>query len=123
VCDSTQIGDGFGGGPFGRGGGGFGGGGGRSPLVADYDSLKQVASTTGGQFYAAKDATQLQSALSDLPKAITVTHKHVDLAAVFAGIGGLLVAVAVGLSLWWNRVRSVPLATPAAAGPTRPRPD
>ena len=68
VCDSSQIGDGFGGG-LRRGGGGFGGGGGRSPLVADDDSLKQVATTTGGHYYrAAKNATQLQSALADLPR-------------------------------------------------------
>jgi Ca-activated chloride channel family protein len=109
VCDASQVGDS----PFGGGGGGgpFGGGGGRGgggALVADYASLQQVASSTGGQFYAAKDAGQLQSALSDLPQAITVTHKDRDLAALFAGIGGLLIAAAVGLSLWWNRVRAVP---------------
>jgi Ca-activated chloride channel family protein len=114
VCDSSQIGDGLGGGPFGGGPfGGRGGRGGRSPLVADYASLQRVAATTGGQFYSAKDAGQLQSALADLPHAITVTHKHVDLAAWFAGLGGLLIAVAVALSLWWNRVRRVP-AVPAA---------
>jgi Ca-activated chloride channel homolog len=111
VCDASQLGDSPGG-PFGgggRGGGGpFGGRGGGGALVADYASLQQVASSTGGQFYAAKDAGQLQSALGDLPKAITVTHKDRDLAAFFAGIGGLLVAAAVGLSLWWNRVRTVP---------------
>ncbi|HST63940.1 MAG TPA: VWA domain-containing protein [Mycobacteriales bacterium] len=110
VCDASQLGDSAGG-PFGGGGGGgpFGGGGGRfgGALVADYPALQQVASSTGGQFYAAKDAGQLQSALSDLPRAITVTHKDRDLAALFAGIGGLLVAAAVGLSLWWNRVRQV----------------
>lgn len=112
VCDATQIGDSPGG-PFGGGGGGgpFGGGGGRGgggALVADYASLQQVAAATGGQFYAAKDAGQLQRALGDLPRAITVTHRDRDLAALFAGVGGLLVAAAVGLSLWWNRVRSVP---------------
>ncbi|HEV7654646.1 MAG TPA: VWA domain-containing protein [Mycobacteriales bacterium] len=113
VCDASQIGDGpggiFGGGPFGGGGRGGGRGG---PLVADYASLKQVAATTGGHFYSAQDATQLQSALGDLPRAITVTHKHLDLAAWFAGLGGLLVALAVGLSLWWNRVRHLPSPRP-----------
>ncbi len=120
VCDSSQIGDAPGGGPFGGGGGPFGGGpfagGGRNPLVADEAALRQVAATTGGQFYGAKDAGQLQSALADLPHAITVTHEHRDLAAWFAGIGGLLIAVAVALSLWWNRVRHVPAARAAAGG-------
>jgi Ca-activated chloride channel family protein len=115
VCDSSQIGDGPGGGPFGRGGGPFGGGpfggggpGGRNPLIADEAALRQVAATTGGQFYSAKDAGQLQSALADLPRAIAVTHEHLDLAAWFAGLGGLLIALALALSLWWNRVRHVP---------------
>ena len=118
VCDPAQIGDGPGGGRFGGGGpfggGPFGGRGGGNPLVADYDTLRQVASTTGGQFYSAKDAAQLQGALADLPKAITVTHEHRDLAAWFAALGGLLVAAAVALSLWWNRVRHV------SAGSTSP---
>ena len=81
----------------------------------DEDALKQVASTTGAQYYRAQNADQLQSALANLPRTITVTHKQVDIADVFAGIGGLLVASAIGLSLWWNRVRSVPHARPAAA--------
>jgi Ca-activated chloride channel family protein len=120
VCDSSQIGDAagggrfggggpFGGGPFGGGGGPFGG---RNPLVADDAALRQVAATTGGQFYKAKDAGQLQGALAELPRAITVTHEHRDLAAWFAGIGGLLIAAAVALSLWWNRVRRVPATEP-----------
>jgi Ca-activated chloride channel family protein len=113
VCDSSQIGDGPRGGPFGGGGGG-GPFGGRGPLVADYGALQQVAATTGGQFYSAKDAAQLQSALAELPRAITVTHEDLDLAAWFAGIGGLLIAVAVALSLWWNRVRHVPAGSSTA---------
>jgi Ca-activated chloride channel family protein len=111
VCDSSQIdGGGFGGG-FG-GGGGFGFGGGRdgavNPLIIDEAALQQVASATGGRYYRAVDAGQLQSALKDLPSTITVAHKKVDLADLFAGIGGLLIALAVALSLWWNRVRRVP---------------
>jgi Ca-activated chloride channel homolog len=112
VCDSSQIdGSGFGGG-FGGGGGGFGYGGGRdggvNPLIIDENALKQVAATTGGRYYRAVDASQLDTALKDLPSAVTVAHKHVDIADVFAGIGGLLIALAVALSLWWNRVRRLP---------------
>jgi Ca-activated chloride channel family protein len=90
------------------GGGGWGGRGGRSPLVIDEESLQSVAETTGGQYYRAESAVQLQDALGDLPSRVTVAKKRVDVASWFAGAGGLLVAVAVGLSLWWNRVRSTP---------------
>ena len=110
VCDSSQVsGGGFaggGGGGFGNGGGGFGGSEGRNPLIIDENALKQVATTTGGRYYRAVDAGQLQSVLKDLPSSVTVAHKNVDLADTFAGIGGLLVVSALGLSLWWNRVRS-----------------
>ena len=87
-------------------GGGFGGGGGRSPRVIDEATLQAVAEITGGQYYKAESADQLQEALGDLPSQLTVVKKHVDIASWFAGAGGLLVAVAVGLSLWWNRVRA-----------------
>jgi Ca-activated chloride channel family protein len=89
------------------GGGGWRGrGGGRSPLVIDEESLQSVAETTGGQYYRAESAVQLQDALGDLPRQVTVAKKRVDVASWFAGAGGLLVAAAVGLSLWWSRVRS-----------------
>jgi Ca-activated chloride channel family protein len=112
-CDSSQIGGAGPPGGFGNGGaGGFGYGGGRdggvNPLVIDENALKQVAAATGGRYYRAVDAGQLDSALKALPSTITVAHKHVDIAHTFAAIGGLLVALAVGLSLWWNRVRRVP---------------
>jgi len=103
---------GFGGGGGGRGGfgdrggfGGGGGGGGGNPFDADYSALTQISKTTGGTFYRAEDASQLSSALAKLPAAFTIVHKHVDIAALFAALGGLLIAAAVALSLWWNRVR------------------
>ncbi len=104
VCDSSQVDDGYGGpGVFGGRGPG-----GRNPLVADEDTLKQVAATTGGSFYLAENADQLQGALADLPRAISLTREHLDIASWFSAAGGLLVAVAIGLSLWWNRVRRPP---------------
>jgi len=109
-CTGQQAGGWAGGGGGGWGGGGWGGGGrsGRSPLTIDEPSLQAVAETTGGQYYRAENADQLQEALGDLPRHVTVVRKQVDIASWFAGVGGLLVAVAVGLSLWWNRVRASP---------------
>jgi Ca-activated chloride channel family protein len=114
ACSSTQFG-GFGGGTFGGGGGGggggAGGGAGGNPFQADYSALMQIAKTTGGTFYRAQDSSQLSSALAKLPAAFTIVHKQVDIAALFAALGGLLVAVAVALSLWWNRAVSRPRVT------------
>jgi Ca-activated chloride channel homolog len=114
ACGSDQFG-GFGGGGSGSfGGGGFGGqagGGGFSggnPLEADYGALMRISKTTGGNFYRAQDASQLSRALAHLPAAFTIVRKHEDLASWFAAGGGLLVAAAVALSLWWNRTRRRP---------------
>jgi len=108
ICDPSQAGD-YPGPRF--GGGGLGG---RNPLVIDEDALQKVAATTGGTYYRAQNAGRLQHALADLPSHITVTHKHADVAHWFAGIGGLLVAVAIALSLWWNRIRRAPAPRSAA---------
>ena len=113
ACSSDQFG-GFGGGSPGGGGGfgggGFGGGAGGNPLGADFSALTQISKTTGGTFYRAQDASQLSRALAKLPAAFTIVRKHLDLAAWFAAGGGLLVAAAVALSLWWNRTRPRPAA-------------
>ena len=114
ACSAGQFG-GFGGGTAGGGlGGGFGGSGGfagggsgGNPFEADYGALMQISRTTGGSFFRAQDASQLSSALNHLPAAFTIVRKHLDLAAWFAGIGGLLIVAAVALSLWWNRTRMV----------------
>lgn len=103
ACSPSQLG-GFGGGGYGGFGGGAGFVGG-SAFGADFTPLRQIAKTTGGAFYRAQDAGQLSRALSKLPAAFTVVRQQVDVAAAFAALGGLLVAAAVALSLWWNRIR------------------
>ena len=107
ACSSDQFG-GFG------GGGSFGGpvGGPGNPFDADYGALMQISRTTGGTFYRAQDASQLATALARLPAAFTIVRKHIDLASWFAVGGGLLIAAAVALSLWWNR-------TPRRPAPAR----
>jgi Ca-activated chloride channel family protein len=104
VCTSAQFGGGPGSG-FGGGPGGPGGFTGRSPLVADYGALRQIAGLTGGRFYRAQNISQLKAALGNLSGTFTTIRERRDIADWFAGLGGLLVAVALALSLWWNRIR------------------
>ncbi|MFI9559064.1 VWA domain-containing protein [Nonomuraea endophytica] len=105
VCDNSQF-DGRG---FGWGGGGRGGfDRGRNPRTIDEPSLKQIAQTTGGSYHRAENAGQLQTALDTLPGSFTVIQQRIDTAAYFAAGGAVLIALALSLSLWWNRpLRSV----------------
>ncbi len=107
ACTGQQAGGwaGGGGGGFGGGFGGYGGGNRVNPLVIDEGALRKVADTTGGQYYRAQNADQLQGAMADLPSHVTVVTQHVDIASWFAAAGLLLVAAALGLSLWWGRIR------------------
>ena len=110
ACSSDQFG-GFGGVSFGGFGGGRGGEG--NPFDADYGALMRISRATGGTFYRAQDAEQLSKALAKLPAAFTIVRKHIDVASAFAAGGGLLIAAAVALSLWWNRTprRPAPAGT------------
>jgi Ca-activated chloride channel homolog len=104
ACGSGQFGG------FSGTGSGFGSrlGGAGNPFDADFEALTQISRTTGGTFYRAQDAGQLATALAKLPAAFTIVRKHIDIASWFAAAGGLLIAVAVALSLWWNRTRRPP---------------
>jgi Ca-activated chloride channel family protein len=94
----------------------YGAGGSTSSLGADYGALRRISHATGGTFYRAQDASQLSRALDKLPAAFSVVRTRVDIAAGFATLGGLLIAIAVGLSLWQGR----PRGAVARARPTPP---
>jgi Ca-activated chloride channel family protein len=98
VCGNSQFG--------GFSGGGYAGPSGmHNPLVADYGALRQIAGITGGKFYRAQNANQLKAALGNLSGTFTSIREHLDIAAWFAGFGGLVIAAALALSLYWNRTR------------------
>jgi Ca-activated chloride channel family protein len=113
VCTRKQLGGdavrggGFGGGPGfggGFGGPGFGGGGGFGQFrVADDATLKKLARATGGRFYKAKDAGQLEQVFADLPRHVVRQRQRVEISAAFAGFGAILAGAAMLLSLLWNR--------------------
>ncbi|SRR6266545_1537958 len=97
-CGQQFQSGGFGGGGF--GGGGFGGGGFRRGI--DEDTLKQIADVTGGTYYAAESAGELQNVFQNLPTYLIMKHEISEISVVFTAIGALLAAIAVGLSLLWH---------------------
>ena len=122
VCTADQIGgDPFGGNRpgLGQGRGGFGGGG-RNNQGIDESALTAVATITGGKYFQATDAKELNGVLMNLPNSVVLQHKHAELTVWFALIGALFVLIAVGLAQWWNRAIRYP-SSAAAPHPAPPR--
>jgi Ca-activated chloride channel family protein len=98
---AVDGGGGFGGGGF--GGGGFGGGGlGGFRRGIDEDTLKEVANMTGGEYYSAESAGELQAVFENLPTYLIVKHETTEITFAFTAFGALLAAAAVILSLRWH---------------------
>lgn len=92
--------------PGGGQGGGFGGGfgnpnnpGGRG---IDEDALKQVASATGGTYYPAESAQQLESVFQGLPTNLITKHEVLEIGFGFVGFSVLSVGLAFLLSRAWR---------------------
>lgn len=100
VCrQQFQGGDPFGGQQFG-GGSQFGGGGFRRGI--DEATLKQIAAMTGGTYYSAESAGELQNVFRSLPTYLITRHEITEISVAFTAIGALLAAIAIGLSLMWH---------------------
>ena len=115
VCSPQQLGGDafgpfFGGGLGGFGGGfdvsGFGGGGGgfRRFFILDEDTLRGIAKLTGGEYYRAENAEQLNGVFRDLPKDIVLQKERQEISAFFSILGALFASIAVLLSILWHRV-------------------
>ncbi len=100
VCTRDQLGGGVEG--SGRGGGGPGGLGGGSYLRVDEDALRTVATTTGGEYFKATDAEQLNTVLADLPKHVAVEQQDIEISAGFVALGAVLLLAGLWLSLRWG---------------------
>lgn len=104
VCTAAQLGgrgfEGSGAGGFGRGGGG--GGGGRNFLVADEETLKEVATVTGGQYFAASDAGRLQTVLQDLPRTVATQHQDLEISVALVGLAAVLLLASVWAASRWT---------------------
>ena len=91
----------FGGGGFNQqfGSGGFGGGFRRD---IDEETLKQIAGMTGGKYYAATSASELQSIFQSLPTYVIATHETIEVSVFFTAFAVLAATLALILSLRWH---------------------
>jgi Ca-activated chloride channel family protein len=100
-CGDFQEFDQFGGGQgFGFGSPFAGGGGFRREL--DEETLKQIADMTGGSYYAATSAGELQNVFQNLPTYLVTTRETIEISAFFTTIAALLLMAAIILSFFWH---------------------
>jgi Ca-activated chloride channel family protein len=89
----------FGNSPFGTGGGG-GGGGFRREI--DEETLTQVASLTGGKYYVATSAGELQEVFRNLPTYVIATRETIEISVFFTAFAALIGLLAIFLALRWH---------------------
>jgi Ca-activated chloride channel homolog len=98
-------------GGFGNGGGGAGNGGGSGGFGSapggfnrgiDEATLRQIADTTGGTYYPAESAGDLEQVFAKLPTSLITRHEVQDVAIAFMGIGGILAAASLLLGRLWR---------------------
>jgi Ca-activated chloride channel family protein len=101
VCTAEQLGgnsfENFGRGPAGDRGPGVG-----RFLRTDEPTLREVASTTGGTYFSAQGATQLQDVLGDLPLHVQIQQRDVEVSVALAGLATILILLAVGAAVRWS---------------------
>jgi Ca-activated chloride channel homolog len=77
-------------------------GGGRSRRGIDEQALLAVAERTGGAYYPASSASELQAVFEGLPTSLIQEHKVVEVSAGFVAVGGLLLALSLLLGRTWR---------------------
>jgi Ca-activated chloride channel family protein len=90
--------------PFDGGGGfgfGFGQGGGFRREI-DEVTLRQIAELTGGEYYAAASASELENVFQNLPTYVVTTRQTTEITAFFTAAAALLAMLALALSFRWH---------------------
>lgn len=95
--DQFQENDFFGGGGFGPGGGGF-------RREVDETTLRQIADVTGGAYYAASSAGELNNVFQNLPTYLIITRETIEISAFFTAFAVLAIILAMLLSLLWHPI-------------------
>ena len=90
------------------GAGGFGGGnfqGGGVRRAIDEETLMAIADVTGGTYHLAESADELHAVFQNLPTTLIMRHEVMEISVIFAGLGALLVALAILLGQLWRPCR------------------
>lgn len=72
------------------------------PVPPDYDTLREIAETTDGEFFIAPDEDDLRRIYGELGSRIGFEKEKQEVTFAFAAGGLLLAAAAVGLSALWT---------------------
>jgi Ca-activated chloride channel family protein len=73
-------------------------------LLIDETTLREVAETTGGEYYRAEDAGELVEVFRTLPSRVAAQDEPREVTYWFVMVGAALLVAAVALALRWNRV-------------------
>ena len=77
-------------------------GGGRFRRGIDEETLQEIADMTGGTYYSAESADELQDVFRELPTYLITRHETTEISFAFAAVGALLATLAIVLSLIWH---------------------
>jgi Ca-activated chloride channel family protein len=97
-CRQSFQGGGGGGGGFGRRDQQFGG----FLRGIDEPSLKQIAAMTGGDYFSATSAGELQKVFKSLPTTLITRQETTEISFIFTAVGAFFAALAILLALLWH---------------------
>jgi len=83
-------------------GGGFGGGQGAFRRGIDEETLKRVADITGGTYYPAESAEQLEGVFQGLPTNLITKHEILEIGVGFVAFSAVFAALALLLGRAWR---------------------
>ncbi|MGE5249529.1 MAG: VWA domain-containing protein [Bacteroidota bacterium] len=66
----------------------------------DEATLRQIADLTGGDYYAARSAGELQQVFREIPTYLITTREYIEISALFAAAGAIFVVLAMAVSLF-----------------------
>jgi Ca-activated chloride channel family protein len=82
----------------------FGGGGGGFRRGIDEPTLIQIADMTGGEYYPATSAGELEEVFHNLPTYLITVKEYIEISFIFTTIGAFLAALAIVLAMLWNPI-------------------